>query len=699
MTIRDLATAQPLSSAPRAREVEHLEVRHGETVSDPFAWFRSKTSPELLKHLEAENAYTEALTSDLAPLREELYQEMLGRMQQTDLSVPVRRGRFHYYRRTEEGRQYPIHCRKAAGPDREMDPQAPEEVLLDLNEMAQGLPFLELGAFAVSDDDMLLAYTTDTTGYRQYDLHFKDLGTGRILPGTVARVDSLAWAQGGRTLFYTTEDEVTKRSGQAWRLEPGGEPQRILEEEDELFTVGVSRTKDHRYLLLEFFSTDTWEMRYLDASTPGGAFRSILPREKGHKYDVDHRDGLFYIRTNKDAKDFKVVTAPVATPDPSHWTTFIPPRPGVLVESVELFKGHAVAEEKVEGLNVFRILDFSTGLWHGLPFPETVYAAFSMGNLEFDSTLFRFSYQSMVTPPSTFEYDLQARTRRLLKQEAVPGYEPGLYTTERLWATARDGVKVPMSAVYRKGLVRDGSAPLLLYGYGSYGLGMPADFNSQRFSLLDRGMVFVIAHVRGGDELGEGWHEDGMLMKKMNTFQDFIDCAEALVAGKWTVAERLAIEGGSAGGLLMGAVANLRPDLFRAVHLAVPFVDVMNTMLDATLPLTVGEYLEWGNPSEKAAYDYMRAYSPYDNLEPKAYPAMLVTSSLNDSQVGYWEPAKYVAKLRTLKTDSRELLLRMKLEPGGHGGASGRYDRLRDRAFEYAWILRQVGLSTPLRDD
>ena len=689
-----LMNAQPAALAqapPVAKIVAHQDVRHGETVTDPYAWLREKDNPEVIRYLEAENAYTQARTSGLAPFRETLYQEMLGRIKQKDLTVPVRRGHYFFYTRTEEGQQYPIHCRKAEGPDHAWASSAPEEVLLDLNEMAKGHPFLGLGAFSVSDDDHLLLYTTDTTGYRQYELHVKDLRTGQVLPDTAQRVDSVAWAKGSRTFFFTTEDAATKRSNEVWRMDVGGKPERVLEEKDELFTVSVSRTKDRAFLLLAFESTDTWEMRYLDAAAPAGTFKTVLPREKGHKYDVEHRDGLFYIRTNKGAKDYQLVTAPVA--DPAHWKTFVAPRLGVLVEGVELFQDYAVVRKQVKGLSTFRVLAFKTGVWHDLTFPEPVYSAFDRGNETFDSTMFRFNYQSMVTPPSTFDYNLETGVRTLLKQEEVKGHDSKRYTTRRLWATARDGVKVPLSVVYRKGLARDGKAPLWLYGYGSYGLGMPATFNSARLSLLDRGVVYVIAHIRGGDELGERWHEDGMLMKKMNTFTDFIDSAEYLVAHQWTAKDRLMIEGGSAGGLLMGAVTNLRPDLFKAVHAAVPFVDVMNTMLDATLPLTVGEYLEWGNPNDKAAYDYMKAYSPYDNLARKAYPAILVTSSLNDSQVGYWEPAKYVARLRTLKTDDHELLLKMKLEPGGHGGASGRFDRLKDLAFEYAWMLKQVGIA------
>jgi oligopeptidase B len=453
----------------------------------------------------------------------------------------------------------------------------------------------------------------------------------------------------------------------------GGKPELLYQEKDELYGIGVGRTKDKKYVVLGIQSTDTWEMRYLDAATPSGDFKVVLPREKGHKYDMEHRDGLFYIRTNKEAKNFRVVTAPVSDPRPVNWKEFVPHKPDVLLEDLDVFKDYAVAHEKSEGLNRFRVLSFKTGTWHEVSFPETVYSAFGGGTPEFDTRMFRISYQSMITPSSVYDYDLETRERTLLKQqEVLGGYDAAQYSTERLWAMARDGVKVPISIVYKKGFNRDGQAPLWLYAYGSYGFGESATFSSDSLSLLDRGLAYAIAHIRGGDEMGEAWHDDGMLMKKKNTFTDFIDCAEYLIAQKWTSKDRLVIEGGSAGGLLMCAVTNMRPDLFKAVHSAVPFADVMNTMMDASLPLTVGEYLEWGNPNEKAAYDYMKTYSPYDNLEKKSYPAILVTTSFNDSQVMYWEPTKYVAKLRTLKTDKNELLLKCKMEPAGHGGASGR---------------------------
>ena len=690
-----LMATDPVPQPPSAPQKEHVNLWHGEKVSDPWFWLREKANPEVVAYLNAENAYTEAMTRDLQPFSEALYKEMLGRIKQTDLSVPVRRGAFYYYSRTEEGKQYPIQCRRKAGKGGAYDEKAAEQVLLDQNELAKGLAFLSLGPLSVSDDDRTLLYSSDATGFRQYQIFTKDLATGRTSGPLAERVTSYTWAGDGRHVFFTTEDAVTKRSDQLWRLDlQAGKPELVFEEKDELYRIFTGRTKDRKYLLMESQSTDTWETRYLAATKPTGAFKVLLPREKGHKYDLEHRNGTFYIRTNKDAKNFRLVTAPAAMPDPQHWKAFLPHRPDVLLEGIEPFQNFLVVAEKREGLSRFRIQDLKTGAWKDVRFPESVYAAFPGGTPEFTSKAFRFVYQSMVTPQSVYDCDMATGKQVLLKEtEVLGGYDKTRYVTERLWAPARDGVKVPLSVVYRKGVKRDGTAPLFLYAYGSYGYGSAAAFSIPRLSLLDRGMVYVIAHIRGGNEMGEAWHDEGMLMKKMNTFTDFIDSADFLVKEKWTAQDRLVIEGGSAGGLLMGAVTNLRPDLFKAVHSAVPFVDVMNTMMDASLPLTVGEYLEWGNPNEKAAFDYMRAYSPYDNLKKGAYPAILVTTSFNDSQVMYWEPAKYVAKLRTLKTDANPLLLKIKMEPAGHGGASGRYDALKDKAFETAWMLRQVGIT------
>ena len=473
----------------------------------------------------------------------------------------------------------------------------------------------------------------------------------------------------------------------------------VYHEPDELYDLGLIRTRDRKYVVLEIESKDTNESRYLASAHPAEEPKLFLPRTKKHRYYLEHREDLFYIRTNHDAqgnevKDFEIVTAPEHDIAQKNWKPFVPHTPGSLIEQLDLFRDFAVVETMSEAVNHLRVLNFKTNEWHEIVFPEPVYAASPGSTPEFDSETYRYNYQSLITPSSVYDFFVKENRSALLKRQEVPGgYDPSNYVSERLWATARDGVKVPISIVYKKGLVRDGKAPLFLYAYGSYGFSTAAGFNASRLALLDRGMSFAIAHIRGGSEMGENWREDGMLMKKKNTFQDFIDCAQYLVNEKWTSSDRLVIEGGSAGGLLMGAVVNMRPDLFKAVHAAVPFVDVMNTMMDASLPLTVGEYLEWGNPNEQAAYNYMKSYSPYDNLEKRAYPAILVTTSFNDSQVMYWEPAKYVARLRTVKDDSTPLLLKIKMDPAGHGGASGRYDRLKDTAFEYAWMLSQVGIT------
>ena len=682
---------QPAAQPPAAERIPHREVRHGATVIDNYFWLREKTNPKVAAYLEAENAYTAAMTKSIQPFAGALYTEMLGRIKQTDLSVPVRRGEYLYYSRTQEGKQYPIQCRKhaPAGTD------GPEEVLLDPNELAKTHKFVGLGAFTVSDDQNLLAYSVDFTGFRQYALQVKDLRTGRTLPDTTGRVTSVEFAGDNKTLFLTTEDAVTKRSDKLFRHVLGTaafDP--VYDEKDELYDIYLGKTRDKRFLVLQIEAKNTSEVRYLRSAEPASAWSVFLPREKKHRYYIDHRDDLFYIRSDKAGPNFSILTAPESNPSPANWKTFVPLRSDVLIEDMDLFRDFAAVVEKSNASDQIRIYNFKTSTWTAIAFPEPVYAAFAGGTPDYNSSTYRYNYQSFVTPPSVFDYDTRTGQSKLLKRQEVLGrYDPSQYTSERLWATARDGTKVPISIVYKKGFTRDGKAPLFLYGYGSYGIGTPPTFSSNRVSLLDRGMAYAIAHIRGGDEMGWQWRLDGMLMKKKNTFFDFIDCAEYLIQQKWTSKDRLVIEGGSAGGLVMGAVVNMRPDLFRAVHAAVPFVDVMNTMMDATLPLTVGEYLEWGNPNEEPAYDYMKTYSPYDNIEKRAYPAILVTTSFNDSQVMYWEPAKYVARLRSQKTDHNQLLLKTKMDPAGHGGASGRYDRLHDTAFEYAWLLNQVGIT------
>jgi oligopeptidase B len=679
---------QTAPAPPVADKIEHREVRHGATIVDNYFWLREKSNPKVAAYLESENAYTAAMTKEMQPFADALYTEMLGRIKQTDLSVPVKRGEYLYYSRTEEGKQYPIQCRKKGA-------QGQEEVLLDLNALSKDHKFVGLGNFVVSDDQNVLAYSIDYTGFRQYALQVKDLRTGQTLADTTERVTSIEWAADNHTLFLTTEDAVTKRSDRLFRHKLGSasfDP--IYDEKDELYDIYLGKTRDKKFLALQIEAKDTSEVRYLRASEPMAAWSVFLPREKKHRYYVDHRENLFYIRSDKAGPNFSVLTAPEDNPAPATWKTFIPLRSDVLIEGIDLFRDFAAVHEKSQASDIIRVYDFKTSRWTPIDFPEVVSAAFPGGTPDYDSSTYRYNYQSFVTPPSVFDYDTHTGQSTLLKRQEVLGnYDPSRYASERLWATARDGTKVPISIVYKKGTPRDGSAPLFLYGYGSYGFGTSPTFSSSRVSLLDRGMAYAIAHIRGGDEMGWQWRLDGMLMKKKNTFFDFIDCAEHLVQQKWTSKDRLVIEGGSAGGLLMGAVVNMRPDLFHAVHAAVPFVDVMNTMMDASLPLTVQEYLEWGNPNEKPAYDYMKTYSPYDNIERRAYPAILVTTSFNDSQVMYWEPAKYVARLRALKTDHNPLLLKIKMDPAGHGGASGRYDRLHDTAFEYAWMLSQVGIA------
>jgi len=661
---------------------------HDYTMTDNYFWLREKSNPEVIKHLEAENAYTDAVMKPTAALQDKLYKEMVGHIKETDITVPYRWGNYYYYSRTEQGKQYPISCRKKGSLD------AKEEVVLDQNEMAKGLKFFSVGAFVPSDDGNLLAYSTDTTGYRQYKLQIKDLRNGQTLPEVFERAGNVAWTTDNKTIFFTTEDAVTKRSDKFFRHVLGSDKtDLVFEEKDELFDIGTARTRDKAVILLGSESKTSTEWRYLPANNPVAELKIISPREADHEYNVDHRGDLFYIRSNKGAKNFRVVTAPEANPGQANWKEIIAHRPDVKVEDLDLFADHLVLSEWEKGLQKLEFMSFQNKKLRTVSFPEPVYAASLAQNREYDTHVIRYNYQSLVTPSSVFDYDMNTGKATLLKETEVPGgFSKTNYKSERLFATATDGTKIPLSVVYRNGTKLDGSAPLLLYGYGSYGISIAPTFSSNRLSLLDRGVVYVIAHIRGGGELGEEWREAGRMMKKMNTFTDFIDSADFLVKNKYTSSDRLVIQGGSAGGLLMGAVANMRPDLFKAVVAQVPFVDVLNTMLDASLPLTTSEYIEWGNPNEKAAYDYMKQYSPYDNVAAKNYPSMLVKVSLNDSQVPYWEGAKLVARLRDLKTDNNPLLLKVNMG-AGHGGSSGRYDFLHDVAFDYAYMLWQMGIA------
>jgi len=661
---------------------------HGETLVDDYFWLREKSNPAVLAHLKAEDAYTESVMKPTVALQDKLYSEMLSHIKQTDTNVPYRWGNYFYYSRTEEGKQYPIYCRKSGSVD------APEEIILDQNELAKGQKFMSLGMFSPTHDGTLLAYSTDNTGYRQFTLHVKDLRTGQVLPDTAERVNNLSWSSDNKTVFYVTEDAVTKRSDKFWRHVLGTDKTDLVyEEKDELFDIGTGNSRDNAVIILGAYSKTSTEIRYLPTNDPNAALKVILPRQPDHEYDVDHRGDLFYIRTNKGAKNFRVVTAPVSDPSEKNWKEFVEHRPAVKVEGIDLFADYAVLSEWENGLQQLEVINLKTNKRKRIDFPEPVYATFLTGNREFNSSVLRYNYNSLVTPSSIFDYDMNTGKSTLLKQTEVPGgFDRANYKAERVFATAPDGTKVPMSMVYRKGIKLDGSAPLLLYAYGSYGISIPPTFSSSRLSLLDRGVIFVIGHIRGGGELGEEWRQAGRMMNKLNTFTDFIACAEALIRMKYTSSDRLVIEGGSAGGLLTGAVSNMRPDLFKAVVSHVPFVDVLNTMLDATLPLTTSEYIEWGNPNEKPAFEYMKQYSPYDNVGKKNYPAMLVKVSLNDSQVPYWEGTKLVAKLRAMKTDNNPLLLKVNFG-AGHGGASGRYDALHETAFDYAFMLWQMGVS------
>jgi len=713
-TIENSGPPQP----PVARRQPVRSILHGDTRVDDYAWLRHKEDPEVFAYLTAENAYTDAFLQQTSALQEKLYQEMLGHIQQTDLSVPYRLRGYLYFIRTEEGKQYPLHCRRIDNDD------APEQVLLDLNALAQGHTFLGLGSFTVSDDNQLLAFALDTNGYRQFTLQIKDLATNEALPPHIERVTSAAWAADNRTLFYTVEDETTKRSHRLYRHIVGStEPDTLIYyEPDERFRIEISRTRSGAYLLLTIASHTTSEVHFLSTNQPSANFKLIAPREDTHEYYVDHHPALpnanepgatqnagadtFFIRTNSSGRTFRLMTVSPEDPRRKFWREFLPNRPNVMLASADVFQSHLVLVERENGLPYLRVVDLAQATAniavksdaltasHGIEFTEPAYSASLGANPEFATHTVRFLYESFITPRSVFDYDPQTRRRTLLKQQPVLGdYDPSQYVSERLHAAAPDGTRIPISLVSRRNTPRDGSAPLLLYGYGSYSISIPVSFNSNRLSLLDRGITFAIAHIRGGGELGKPWHDAGRMHNKRNTFTDFITAAEYLIAQRYTSADRLVIEGGSAGGLLMGAVANLRPDLFRIVISHVPFVDVLNTMLDASLPLTVGEYEEWGNPQIPADYAYMKSYCPYTNLEPKHYPTMLVKTGLNDSQVMYWEPAKYVAKLRTLKTDSNPVLLKINMG-AGHGGASGRYDYLREIALDYAFLLTQLSIHT-----
>ena len=681
--------SQP-TTPPVAKKVPRTTEVHGVKLSDDYFWMRDKKNPEVISYLEAENAYTDAMTRQTGALQERLYAEMLGRIKETDTNVPWPLNGYLYYTRTEQGKQYPVYARRKGSME------APEQVLLDLNEMAKGHSYMSVSDFDLTSDNNLLAYSADETGYREYTLYVKDLRSGQMTR-IAERVSSAAWAADDKTLFYVVDHPVNKNPYRLYKhvLGKGGADELAYEEKDEMFHLEVERSRSRRYMFLTSGSHTTSEVRYLPADRPDAAWTLVLPREPGHEYYVDHHGDSFYILTNeKGARNFKLVSAPATDARRENWKEVIPHRPGVQIGGVAFFKDFYVVSERGNATPVLKVYDFKTNKATDISVPEPVYNISLGTNREFDTHKVRYAYQSFITPASTYDYDVKTGRSELLKQQPVlGGYDPAQYKSERVYATAADGTKVPVSLVYRKDLKLDGSRPMLLQAYGSYGIPSNVTFNSNRLSLLDRGVVFATAHIRGGGDLGKEWHDAGKMMSKKNTFTDFIAAAEYLVKAGYTSKERLVITGGSAGGLLMGAVTNMRPDLFKAVVAYVPFVDVINTELDDTLPLTAGEWEEWGNPiKSKENFQYMLSYSPYDNVEAKAYPAMLVKTSLNDSQVGFHEPTKWVAKLRSMKTDKNPLLLKVNMG-AGHGGASGRYDALREAAFDYAFILTQVGIT------
>ena len=676
---------------PVATKRPHTLEKHGDVRVDDYYWLRERDNPDVAAYLEAENAYLRELTRHTAELEQRLFEEIKARIKQTDMSVPYREGDFLYYRRYEDAKEYRIYCRTP------IDAEG-EEVVLDVNAVADGHEFCDVGGRRVSPSQQTLAYAVDTVGRRRFAIRFRDLVSGTELVDVIRDVTSnFAWANDSQTLFYARQDPTTLRSYQILRHRLGRDSaadELVYEETDATFSCAVGNSRSKRYLLIASYQTVSTEYRYLDADDPGGQFTVFLPRARDHEYELDHFRGRFYIRTNAGAKNFRLVETDEARPDRRHWRDVVAHRDDVLVEGFALFRDHLVVEERHEGLTRLSIRPWSGDGDHEVEFDEPAYHAYIETNREPNTHVLRFGYSSLTTPVSIYDYDIATRQRSLLKRDEVLGdFDPARYQSERLHATASDGTLVPISLVYRRGTARDGTCPLLLYGYGSYGISTEATFRASRLSLLDRGFTFAIAHVRGGEELGRRWYEDGKLLKKKNSFTDFIACAEHLIAERYTASDRLFAIGGSAGGLLMGAIINMRPDRFHGVVADVPFVDVVTTMLDESIPLTTGEYDEWGNPNEPRYYDYIRSYSPYDNVIATARPHLLVMTGLHDSQVQYWEPAKWVAKLRALKADDRRLLLRTNMD-AGHGGASGRYKQYRETAVQYAFLLDLAGLAS-----
>jgi oligopeptidase B len=673
--------------APVAKKIPHLIEKHGDKRTDNYYWLNDRENPEVIAYLNEENAYYQKSTAHTKDFQKALYDEMKARIKEDDESVPYFYNGYFYITRYEKGQDYPIYSRKKGSLS------AAEEILFNCNELAKGNAFFQLGGFSISPDNKWACFGTDTIGRRIYVIEVKNLETGEILAEKIEQTTgNSVWANDNKTVFYTRQDKVTLRADKVYRHRAGSDSANdilVFDEKDDTFNIEVSKTRSRKYLVIESLSTMTTESRILEADTPDEPFRVFQKRVRGLEYGISHYGDSFYIRTNKDkATNFKLMKTPETATSKTHWSDILAHRPDVLVEDIEIFRDYLVVEERKNGLNKIRIMPWSGIGEYYLPFDSETYTAFTTSNVDFNTDILRYSYQSMVTPSSVIDFNMKNKTKEVKKEQEVVGgtFDKNDYTEERLWATAADGTKIPMSVVYRKGINKDAKNPLLLYAYGSYGVTIDPYFSTTRLSLLDRGFIYVIAHIRGGEELGRQWYEDGKLLKKKNTFTDFIDCSKFLIAEKYTSPGHLYAEGGSAGGLLMGAVINMAPELYNGVIAQVPFVDVVTTMLDDSIPLTTGEYDEWGNPNEKKYYKYMLSYSPYDNVTPQKYPNMYVSTGLHDSQVQYWEPAKWVAKLREIRTGNNLLFLDTNMD-AGHGGASGRFEALKELAKEFSFFL------------
>ena len=676
---------------PQAPEIPHEIAEAGHTRNDPFFWLREKANPDVLKYLQAENRYTETALKPTEKLRDTIYHEMRRRIKEDDVSVPQKIGDYYYYSRTETGKQYAVHCRKKGSLE------AREEVILDENELAKGQKYFRIGILSVSPDHKLLAYSADTNGGETYVIRVKILETGELLPDEIKNSSySFAWANDNKTFFYDQLDDAN-RPYKALKHILGtsvNQDPTVYEEKDARFFLEIYKSRSEKFIFVSVESERASEVRFVDADHPEGEFTLIRPRENDLLYSVEHHGDRFFVVTNENAKNFKVVETPVASPDKEHWKDYLPYDPEVKVDAVDAFENQLVISERRNGLPAIRICDLKSGETHEINFDEPTYEVSLDRNPVFKTGIVRIDYSSFITPNSVIDYDMVSRRKELKKEAPVlGGYKKSDYASERVFAKADDGVEIPISLFYKKGFRKDGTAPLLLTGYGAYGISTDANFSSSTISLVDRGFVFAIAHIRGGGELGRTWYEDGKLLKKKNTFTDFVSCTQYLIDQKYAAPKRVAILGGSAGGLLMGAVMNMRPDLFTSVIAAVPFVDVLNTMSDPSLPLTVTEYEEWGNPQDPKYFDYMASYSPYDNIEGNQYPNLLVTAGLNDPRVSYWEPAKWVAKQRRLKHQNRILLLKTNMG-AGHGGDSGRFDQLKEVAMEYAFAIDTLHASS-----